>query len=320
MSRDRLRVWICLALVTSAGCSKTRTVPPELRDYPVPSLDPSGRMVVEVGMLGFTTGELQRRLDKMSPFARAQHVDQEQLLAWVENEARFEAVAQRAWAEGLQREPEILDRIRGVLVEEYTRRALAESIRDTEPSEAELIAAYERRRVEFNQPERVRLSHIVRYVGTPADRKKARALLERVRAEVIDGQKTNDHIRFAKAAREHSDDEATRLGGGDLPFLTKEELTARYGDAVAAESFERASVGDLYVADADNAVVLLKKTGVRRAVTRTLAEVRPNLRNQIMGSRREKAVTEWGREMLRRSGVDIDKEALSELRVDDAGR
>jgi parvulin-like peptidyl-prolyl isomerase len=307
------------ALLAAAACSgggddgaEGRT---SLQTYPAPPTLSEGSVIAEVGPVAFTTREIERRLRAESPYVREQLRDPEQLKTWVENEIRLEALAQKAWAEGLHEDEEVLSAIRELLVETYTRRRMKEEVESAEPSQAELIEAYKARDREFNRPAKVRLSQIVRYVDTEAEREKARALLEKILADVIEGQKKNDYTRFNAAAREHSEDEATKLGGGDLQFLTREQLAERYGQEVADASFDDAKVGDLYIADAPNAVVLFKKTGRRRAVERSLEEVRPLLRNQLVQKKRKRAFEAWSQEVMSRMGVAIDEAALAEVEI-----
>lgn len=304
------------SVIGLAGCSG-RDSPPSsgLGPYPVPQTVEAGEVIAEVGPVTFTTGEIERRLKSMSPFARSQLAGREQLEPWIENEIRLEAIAQRAWADKIQEDPEVLDQIRQLLVGVYTKRAMESDAASLEPTMAELNEAYEARYEEFNKPGRVRLSQIVRYVDGPSERRKARKLLEKVQREVLEGQKRNNHKVFANAAREHSQDDATKMGAGDLSYLTRDELTARYGKDVADTTFDTAKIGDLFVADAPNAVVLLKKTGARRAIERTLEQVRPQLRNLLIQQKRRDRLDAWALDVMARSGVSIDPRAMAKVKL-----
>lgn len=304
-------------LLVLVACSRPEPVTtPSLGAYPAPTdLLETGDVVAEVGPVVFTTGELERRLAGQSPYVRAQLRDPESMKRWVENEVRIEALAQRAWEKGLQNEPRIQARIRALLVEELTKREMKAAAKGLEPNNAELMSAFEERRAEFEKPAKVRLSQIVRYVETASARKAARKLLEKVKSEVIAGQKRNDHRVFVQSAKKHSQDDATKLAAGDLQFLTKDELAERYGKDVANSSFDDAEVGDLFIADAPNAVVLFKKTGRRREVKRTLEEVRSQLRAQLMQQNRQAQFEAWSKEILQKAGVTVDETKLGKITV-----
>lgn len=308
------------AILLATACADTKT-PGQDRPagsfgaYPAPEMLASGAVVATVGDVVFTTDELKKRMMGLNSFVRGQLADPAQLRRWVENEIRVEALAQRAWAKGVQNNPEVQARIRAVLVEVVTRQELKASERGLEPNDAELIREYEARHDEFNKPAKIRLSQIVRYVDTKAERAKARKLLTTLRSKVIAGQKRNDHRVFAQAAKEHSQDEATRLGAGDLQYLTRDQLIERYGDGVAKQSFEEAEVGDLYVAEAPNALVLFKMTGRRKAVKRSLEEVRSQLRGVLVQRNRQTQLDAWSRDILEKSGVKIDDAALGTFEI-----
>lgn len=290
-----------------------------LSTYPAPDTLGGGEVIAEVGSVLFTTDEIERRLARLSPYVRAQFQQPDQLERWVTNEIRKEAIAQQAWKEGLHKSPEVLERIRAILVETYTKKAMMERSASLEPNDKELIEAYKAREDEFNRPAKVRLSQIVRYVDSKAERKKATKLLQGIKKSVVDGTKKNDHTVFGRSAKEHSQDDATKLGAGDLQFLSRQELADRYGEAVAQVSFEEAKVGDLYVADAPNAVVLFKKTGRRREVKRTFEQVRSQLRGVLAQQKRQLQFEAWSKNIFDETGVSLNKEAIQKVEVPKQG-
>ena len=182
------------------------------------------------------------------------------------------------------------------------------------PNEAEILALFETRKDELNVPDRVRMSQIVIYVDSPKERKAANQALEQIRDEVIEGQKKNDHSVFARAAREMSEDESTKLGAGDLRFRSREQLAELYGQGVADATFDEARIGDLYVANAPNAVVLFKKSGFRRGVTKTFEDVKAQLRTELIQQRRRQALETWSDELLEKAEVELDDKALGHVR------
>lgn len=282
--------------------------------YPAPTVSDEGEPIAKVGPVVFTTGEMERRLAEASPFLRQRLADPAELRTWVENELRAEAIAQEAWKDGLQKTPEVKAAFRKLLIKAFTERAL-KKFGSLEPNDKELIEAYRARDAEFNQPAKVRLSQIVIYVDSKKERADARKLLERIRGEVIEGQKRNDHTVFAKAVRKYTQDDTTKLAAGDLQFLTREALTKRYGEEVATVCFDEATVGDLFVAGAPNAVVLFKKTGYRRAVERSFEEVRSQLRLLLTQERRKEAIEAWSRDLMEIADIDLNEEALSRIEV-----
>lgn len=309
-----VRLSCAVLLVAVAACpAPEKSAAPT---YPAPKTDPNGEVIAKVGPVTFTTAEIEKRIKQQSPFLRVQLQDPKKKALFVEEQIRNELLAQEAWSRKLYDDPRIKEELRRLMVQRVMKDHLR-SIRDQiDVTETELRQAYRERMDEFNKPAKVRLSQIVRYVDSEKERREARTLLKRVQSEVIARQKKNDHRAFGEAARSHSQDENTKLGGGDLQFLTREQLAERYGDEVASHMFDAVSVGDMAIADAPNAVVLFKKTGSRRAVERTLEQVKPQVRGALIGEKRTKAFESFVEKLERKHGVKIDRKAIESVKVE----
>lgn len=302
-----------LLAALSVGCpSEAEKEPP----YPAPKIEPGGEVLARIGPVELTTAELEKRIRQQSPFVRVQLKDPEKLKQYVEEQIRNEVLAQEAWHRKLYADPAVQNELRRLMIQRVMTDHLDAMKGKIDTTETELLTAYKQRFDEFNKPERIRLSQIVRFVDDDEERKKARDLLEKVEREVIERQKKNDQKAFAEAAREHSEDENTKLGGGDLQFTTREELTARYGEGVAKHMFEAVEIGDMAIADAPNAVVLFKKTGKRRAVERSLEQVKPQVRGALLGEKRTKAFQSFVDELKKKHGVSVHPEAILSITVD----
>ncbi len=110
------------------------------------------------------------------------------------------------------------------------------------------------------------------------------------------------------------------MGAGDLQFLTQKQIAERYGDEVASYVFKDLKIGDLVVADAPNAVVLFKKTGRRRGVTRTIDMVRGQLRGQVLSEKRSAAFDDVVESMKKAHGVVYNEANVEKVKVDLGGQ
>lgn len=300
----------------AAACPKAEAPKPSAEAYPAPEVAKEGEVVAEIGPVTLTTAELEHRLASQSPFRRMQLKDPAQLEKYVQGEIRMELLAQEAWQRGLQNDPKIKAELKRLMVQRVMNDHI-ESLGDALDANAgDLARKYKDQEKELNKPERIRLSQIVRFVESDADRAAAKKLLAKVKAQVITAQKKNDQTAFNDLAREHSQDEATKNGGGDLQFLDREQLTERYGEDVAKTLFEDTQIGDLVVADAPNAVVLFKKTGVRRAVQRSLEMVKSQLRGQVIAEKREAAFDAFIESLKTKHGVVVNEAAFSKVKVE----
>lgn len=312
-SRWDILVLVTLVSACGGGASKAATSAPPARPYPTPVVATSGQQLAKAGAVVITTDELAKRLAQQGPMIMERMSDQERRKQFLQEQVRFELIAQEAWSKGLQDNPEVIQDLKKLMVQRYIREELDRRTNDANISDSDMHAAYQAAHDEYNKPETVRLSQIVRQVSSDADRKKAHALLEKLKADVIAQEKKNKPNAFAELARDNSEDEATRFGGGELQFMSRKELEAKYGPEVAKVVFESAQVGDMVIADATDATVLFKKTGLRRAVERTLEMVKPQVRARIQRERKNAAFEVLFAELEKKYGVTYDHETLRKM-------
>lgn len=308
----RLSCGVLLVALSACPAPEQAGPPP----YPAPQTESDGEVIATVGPVTFTTREIEKRIKHQSPFIQVQLQDPKKKALFVEEQIRNEVLAQEAWAQKLYDDARIQEELRRLMVQRVMKDHL-QSIRDQiKVTETELRQAYREREDEFNKPAKIRVSQIVRYVANDKERKEARKLLDQVKSQVVARQMKNDHTAFADAARQHSEDENTKLGGGDLQFLTREQLAERYGEEVAKHLFDDVTVGDMAIAAAPNAEVLFKKTGSRRAVERTLEQVKPQVRGALIGEKRTKAFEAFVETLKKKHAVTIDRKAIEHVKVE----
>lgn len=305
-----------VAVLALAGaltaCAESGGTPPAQSGsfpYPQPKIEPGGDTIAKIGPVTLTSAELEKRIAQQSPFLRAQLKDPAQRKKFVDNEVKLELLAQEGFKRGLHNDPRVIAEMRKAIIQRVMRDAMTELNAKVDISEEELRKGFEARSAEFNRPETIRLAQIV----LPKDQKKQAQALA---AKLIDAGKRNDEGAFADAARKNSIDTATRNGGGELPFMTREELELRVGKEGVARWFDQSEVGTVGIEETADAQVIFKKTGKRRGVTRTLEMVKPQLRGQLLGEKRQKAFEQYVEELKSKSGVKIDESVVENLKVD----
>lgn len=150
-------------------------------------------------------------------------------------------------------------------------------------SDQDVEAAYETRRGEFEQPERVRVAHILVRVpavgGSAAEdqaRAKAEAALGRIRAGAD----------FAQVAREVSEDPATASRGGEVGLVARGELVQPFEEA-AFRLAPGEVAGPVRTPFGYHVIKLLERVPASR---KTLGEVAATLRAELAAARQRQAL------------------------------
>jgi hypothetical protein len=310
---DGSRWVIVLFVALVSACDRPADTTPKARPYPAPVVAATGEVLAKAGPVTITTDELTKRMAQQGPMVLQRMDDQARRKQFLQEQVRFELLAQEAWSRGMQDHPDVLQDLKKAMVQRFIRDELEKRSQDTPISDVDLHEAYKASADEYNKPETVRLSQIVRRVSNEGERKKAHLLLEGLKAKILAAEKANKPNAFAEAARDGSDDEGTRMGGGELQFMSRKELEAKYGPEVARVAFEDAKVGDMVIADATDATVLFKKTGLRRAVERTVEMVKPQLRAKIQRERKNAAFEALFAELEKKYGVDYQLPVLEKM-------
>jgi len=134
---------------------------------------------------------------------------------------------------------------------------------------------------QFQQPERVRASHILIAVPPNADaaaRTQARFRAESVLKEARAGKD------FAALAREHSEDPGSAANGGDLGFFQRGQMVGPFNDV--AFSLPAGAVSDLV--ETQFGYHIIKVAEKQPARTVPLEEVRPQVEQYLQNVNREK--------------------------------
>jgi parvulin-like peptidyl-prolyl isomerase len=211
-------------------------------------------------------------------------------------------LASAAKAARLDAAPVVLQRQEALLADTYRERAVEAEVGRLTVSDAELAAAFEAERARLATPERVRVAYIL-----VVKKDQARSVL----AEVKKAMATSPD-GFSTVARARSEDPRTQPFGGQLPYVTREELTARLGPAITEAVFAIREVGGLHdgtVEGADGHYVL-RLLGREEARNPELVEVAPRLRERLLAAKQDAARTARLERLREAARVHVDEAAL----------
>lgn len=301
---------LALALAAGLAACDRRGQCPDLRHNPTGK----GTPVVTFGGDSITAEQLQERLMEMSPQARARYQTLEQRKEYVEGLARFELLAAEAVRRGLQNDPDVVGAAKKVMVQKLIQAEAEEQMKAV--SDADLADYYQKHLTDYVRPELIRLGHVFVAAESPAEKTRRRPdaerLLEKARALA-----PQDLAAFGKLARESSEDPRTRPLGGDLRYLSADELKTQYGPQVAEAAEALRKTGDLSgLVETDRGFHFLKLQGRQSALELGLEEVKPQLRSRLLYEHRARGQERLLEELKRRASYQVNEQALAELKID----
>lgn len=275
--------------------------------------DQASQVLAKIGDREITVGEFAEKIASKGPFLRARYNSPERRRELLDQMIRFELLAQEADRAGYDELPEVQRTRKQVLIRRFLKTQYEDRIRIEDISDEEVRAYYEAHRDEFNKPEQVRASHILI---------KSRPTAQRVLRQILDNP--NDIRLFRELAERHNEDPETRDRFGDLRFFSRpEERQQDEPDVppeVARAAFSIAVIGGVYpeLVQSERGFHIVKLTGRRAALHRTLEEAARPIRHRLWRERRERAVEELVQRLRQEADVQEDLSLLAEVRIPQA--
>ena len=144
---------------------------------------------------------------------------------------------------------------------------------------------------QYQTPEQVRASHILLNTAgkdEAAVRKQAEGILEQARAGAD----------FAELARKFSEDEGSKVNGGDLDYFTRGRMVPQF--ETAAFALEPGQLSD--IVQSQYGFHIIKVVDKKAAVTRPLDDVRPQIEEQLKRQRADQQVSTRATDLA--AGID----------------
>ena len=276
-------------------------------------------VVAKVGDEVITADELKHRLDETSPFLRARYNTLDRKKEFLENMVRNELLAQEAERQGFDKSPAVREQMKRAMIQELIKHQLDEKLTGADIADADLKKFYDEHLDDFVKPERARVFHIVFSAsdakGKAEARKKAVALLKDIDAR----EKRGEVNAFQNTAIKESKDPLSAPMGGDLRFLSRDELAKAYSAELANAAFELRSPGDKGGPIETPAGVELVKLQVKTvALNRGFDETKESIRSRMARERRSRDYEEWMKKLRDSSTVTIDDAELDKVQIEGA--
>ncbi len=250
----------------------------------------SGPVVAEVGSETITADEVKQRLNETSPFLRARYNTLEAKKQFLENMVRNELLAQEAVRQGYDKSPAVRETVKRAMIQELIKHQ-----------------------------QRARVMHIflpAQDAKERADaRKKAAALLKDIDAR----EKKGEVNAFQSVAIKESKDPLSAPMGGDLRFLSRDELAKSYNSELANAAFELKNPGDKAgPLDTPAGVELVKLQVKTAALSRSFEDSKEPIRQRMARERRSRDYDDWLKKLRESAKVTVHEQELEKIQVETA--
>jgi peptidyl-prolyl cis-trans isomerase C len=318
MTHGRFRFTVATALGLAlggailAGCQKkaddSAPVQPGGGARPAPKQSSAelDAALAKVDDVTITVGELQALLNRESPYIRARYTSLEQKKDFLDSIIRFEILAKEALRRHYDTDPEVVRTMKEVMIQklikdEFDRRITPESV-----TEDEIKAYYQANLVDYQKPEEVRVSAII---------VKSKAQADRVAAEAR-GDAGTTNKGFRDLVEKYTQDPDTKLRSGDLRYVSS--ATTDVPRPVIEAAFALAKTGDVSGAvDAGNGTFyVLKQTGRRKAMVKSIDDARAQIRNKLYRDKRVDAQKAFLEQLRGQAKIEIFEDNLAKVRID----
>jgi peptidyl-prolyl cis-trans isomerase C len=258
-----------------------------------------------------TAGEIETLAGPKDGPLRAQLRDPAARKEFVEGWTRTLLLARRAEAEGFHRTQEFARSYAQELSTAFVEKKLEESAAGRAPTDDEVRAWFAEHEQELQRPERVRLAVVT--FDAPDAAARARKLGAAHAALAAAQQRPLDPLAFGNLARLRSEDPRTRALNGELPPMSREELSSVYGPELAAAASELTEAGAIFprIVETAGALHVVKLVVREREQRPAFDDVKEVLRQRLTSERRSRGRREIVDAAVRAAGMNVDEQAIA---------
>lgn len=299
------RLWarLCLGLLLGPLCLPLSTGCRGRESHAAPK---SADVLAQIDDVTISINEFQERINSQTPYVRARYTSLEHKKEFLENLVRFEILAQEARRKGFDRDPEVVRTVKQAMIQKLLKQEF-DRLRIEDISEADVKGYFDGHPDEFNKPAEVRTSLIL-----VKDEDTAKKVLGDARSKGL------ENAGFRELVAQYSLDQETKERGGDLRYF--DEKNTELPRELVTAAFKLQNIGDVSPPiKTQKGVAVLKLTGQRKALVRSLDEVRQQIRSKLFRERRQKLMDDYEKALRQKSRVEVHEERLPQVKVDSSG-
>jgi peptidyl-prolyl cis-trans isomerase C len=274
----------------------------------------SGPVVAHVGDDVITADEFKRRMDEQTPFLRARYSNVERKKELLHALVRNELLAQEARREGLDQAPAVREAMKRAMIQELIKKQLDERQGGSDLPDADLKTFYEAHVDDYVKPERARIYHIFLPAKDAKEKAQARVKAAALLKDIREREKKGEPNAFEKTAMKESKDQLSAPLGGDLRFLSKDELAKTHGTEMANAAFDLKSPGEMAgPIETPTGIEIVKLQVKTVALNRSFEDSKDAIRGRLARERRSKQYDDFIKKLEDSGKVSIDEAELAKI-------
>jgi peptidyl-prolyl cis-trans isomerase C len=257
-----------------------------------------------------TVGDFEAAIEHQSPLLRRDLSDRAKRAEFLDKLVNMDLLADEAKRRGFDKDEEAVS-VRKNQLASLMHQRISEGVKDEAPPDDAVRKYYDDHIDAYVKPEKMRARHIL-----VTDKGKAEKLL----ADVLK-KKPSQH-EFRKLAQENSEDEDTRLRGGDLMFFTRpaerKPDDPAVDPAVAEAAFKLRENGEIspQLVKGQKGYHVIMRTGHRDRMDVPFEEAKPRLAVLVQRDLRKDKVEKAVDEIKNRVKVTVYEENLKDVVID----
>lgn len=263
-----------------------------------------------------TVDEFKARLKEQSPIIRQRFTTLERKKEFLDGLIRFEVLAAEAERKGLGNDPDIQNAIRKLMVQKLVQRYFTDGGSAKDIPESELKDYYEKNKGEYYRPTRVRLAVVSFMAPAGSPQRAAKKGAAAKAAGEIRAEATKNPLAFGQLAQKYSEDEATKVIGGDLGFKSHEELAKAYGEPFANAIFAQKDGTISGVVESTQGYHVVRVAGRQEELNRPFEQVKDQLAARLFRERKQRDLEAWVKQLKDQARIRVDDAALEKITID----
>ena len=300
-----IAVFMVLISCQPAGKSSTNLFPQD-----------DGKVIAEFDGIKITDKYLKTYIDEMNPYLKSRYNSPEKKEELITKIIEGEIIARKAINDGALNDPSLLSKVKSTIARHYSGTKMKTEVEESlKVSEEDMKKHFEENKASFNQPEKMKASHILVKVDEKRTKDEAKKIALKVLKEAKTGIK--DPKSFTELVKKYSDDEGSKRRGGDLGYFERTEEGGKMVKPFSDGAFALKEVGDISdLVESEFGFHIIKLTGKKEKVEKSFEDVKKNIENTLKTEKRKTTFEDMVEKMKSDMGYKFNKEAAMAFDLD----